>query len=71
MQIKEVLESESKVLTSSQREEYFHRGYLKLEGFLDAGWLTRLRSASMRFIEKSRPVSRNNEMFVLENGQLH
>ena len=35
MQLKEVLESESKVLTSSQREEYFHRGYLKLEGFLD------------------------------------
>ena len=71
MQLKEVLESESKVLTSSQREEYFHSGYLNLEGFLDTAWLTRLRSASMRFIEKSRPVSRNNEMFVLENGHCY
>lgn len=68
MQIAEILANKSNILTSTQRRGYFDNGYVKVEGLLDSSWLERLRCASSAFVEKSRTVSENNAMFILEDG---
>ena len=68
MRLEEVLACPPQVLTPEQRAFYFEQGYLHLEDFVSSDWIARLRSASMRLVERSRPLTESNEMFVLDKG---
>jgi ectoine hydroxylase-related dioxygenase (phytanoyl-CoA dioxygenase family) len=56
------------VLTQRQRESYFEDGFLLVERAIDAHWLARLRAATDRLVERSRGVTRSDEVFDLEPG---
>ena len=60
-----VLSHPPKVLSQSDREHYFERGYVLCRGALDASWLARMRDAYERAIERSRTVTRSNRWFSL------
>jgi len=64
----QILSIEPRVLTQRQRESYFEDGFLLLEGAIDAHWLQRLRAATDRLVERSRGVTRSDEVFDLEPG---
>ncbi len=64
----EILSIEPRVLTREQREFYFREGYLLLPGVIDPDWIGRLREATDRLVERSRSVTRSDEVFDLEPG---
>lgn len=64
----EILAIEPVVLTQQQREFYFREGYLLLPGVIDDAWLARLREATDKLVQRSRGVSRSDEIFDLEPG---
>jgi hypothetical protein len=64
----QILAIEPLVLTREQREFYFREGYLLLPGVIDPEWIGRLREATERLVERSRGVSRSDEVFDLEPG---
>ena len=64
----EILSIEPRVLTREQREFYFREGYLLLPGVIDPDWIGRLREATDRLVERSRSVTRSDEVFALEPG---
>ena len=68
MTLDEVLSYPPRVLSREQRAIYFETGYLRLESRVSTDWVERLRSASMRLIEISRPLTESNDMFVLDEG---
>lgn len=61
-----ILSHPAKVLTDELRQSYFDTGFLLLDGFLDADWLSRLRAATADMIERSRAVSESDGIFDLE-----
>lgn len=64
----QILDQPARVLTQAQRESYFEKGYLLVEGFIDAAWLQRLRDGVERLVERSRSVTRSDAVFDLEPG---
>ena len=68
MTLDEVFSYPPRVLSREQRALYFEEGYLCLEGLVAADWIERLRQASARMIELSRPLTESNETFVLDEG---
>ena len=56
------------VVTAEQIECYETDGYLQLESFVDATWMTDLRAASAEFIEQSRLLTSSTRRFDLEAG---
>jgi ectoine hydroxylase-related dioxygenase (phytanoyl-CoA dioxygenase family) len=64
----EILAIEPVVLTQAQREFYFREGYLLVPGVIDAAWLERLREATRKLVERSRNVTKSDEIFDLEPG---
>lgn len=64
----QILSIPPRVLTQRQRESYFEDGFLLVEGAIDAHWLQRLRAATDRLVERSRGVTRSDEVFDLEPG---
>ena len=62
----QILSHPARVLTQAQREFYFAKGYLLLEGFVAKDWIARLRAASDELIERSRAVTRSDAVFDLE-----
>ena len=68
MTLDEVLSHAPSVLSPVQRSAYFELGYLHLEGLVSAEWVERLRRATARMIELSRPLTESNRMFVLDEG---
>lgn len=62
----QVLAIPPRVLTQSQREFYFREGYLMLERVIDQSWLERLRAATAELVERSRGVTRSDNVFDLE-----
>ena len=53
-------------LTQTQRESYFDRGCLKVEGVLGEEWLSPLRDAIGRFVETSKGIEKSNAIFDVE-----
>ncbi len=68
MQPEKVLQHKPTVLTDAQRAAYFAGGYLVLPDYVPASWLARLQAATAALLERSRAVSRSDEIFVLEDG---
>src|SRR5690554_2553859 len=64
----QILAIEPLVLSQAQREFYFREGYLLLPGMIDADWVQRLREATARLVERSRSVTKSDEIFDLEPG---
>ncbi|HXR59261.1 MAG TPA: phytanoyl-CoA dioxygenase family protein [Burkholderiales bacterium] len=64
----DVLKHPARVLTESQRERYFADGFLVLPGHVPAAWVARLKGALDDLMERSRSVTRSDEVWVLEEG---
>ena len=60
-----VLANTPHVLTQSQREHYFERGYVVCRGALDGVWLGRAQDAHERALKRSREVTASNRWFSL------
>ena len=56
------------MLTNSQIDSYHHNGYISVEDVLSGDDLSELRSVTDSFLEQSRSVSENNEVFDLESN---
>jgi ectoine hydroxylase-related dioxygenase (phytanoyl-CoA dioxygenase family) len=64
----EILAIPPKILSQSDRESYFERGYLLVERVVEPEWLDGLRAAVDRLIERSRGISESDAVFDLEPG---
>ena len=64
----EVLSHPPRVLSQAQRESYFEHGYLAVEGFVDDGWLRRLRRITREFFERSREETGSGDVFDVAPG---
>ncbi len=64
----DVLSIRPKVLTQTQRESYFEKGYLLVEKAVGDDWLERLRAVTAAVIEESRGVGRSDAVWDLEDG---
>ena len=64
----QILDIPPRVLSQSQREAYFRDGFILVERAIDDVWLARLREATDRLVERSRSVTRSDEVFDLEPG---
>ena len=56
------------VLTEAQRAQYFQQGYVVLQDYVPEAWLTRLRQAMHELIDRSRSMTRSDDIYVLEDG---
>lgn len=54
------------MLTPDQIQSYINQGYLGVEGIFSAAELDELRTVTDEFVEKSRGVTSNNDVFDLE-----
>ncbi|HMB74906.1 MAG TPA: phytanoyl-CoA dioxygenase family protein [Kiloniellaceae bacterium] len=64
----DVLSHPPKVLSQEQREFYFANGYLLLERFVSEDWLGRLKAATEEMVERSRQVTKSDQVWDLEPG---
>lgn len=58
----------AKVLTEAQREQYFRDGFLILPDYVPPAWVGRLQAALAELMERSRAVTRTDEVYILEEG---
>lgn len=56
------------VLTEAQRKAFFSDGFLILPDYVPPAWLDRLRAATAEMLDRSRSVTRSDNVFVLEEG---
>lgn len=68
MKPQDVLKHKPLVLTEDQRAAYFRDGYLVLENYVSADWLSRLRAAMTEVVDRSRAETRSGDVYVLEQG---
>jgi ectoine hydroxylase len=61
----DILKHPANVLSQGQREFYFERGYLKVEGAVPQDVLDALRAATDELLEESRGVAKSNARFDL------
>lgn len=64
----DILSHPSRVLTRNQREFYFEHGYVNVEGAISREWLDRLRAVSDEMVERARPLTQSDDVFILEEG---
>lgn len=61
-----ILAGKSLILSQQAREAYFEQGYVVATGFLDQGWLQRMRDAYLAAVERSRKICDSNEWYALQ-----
>ena len=61
----DILAHQPRVLSGTQRREYFATGFLAAAGLIPSDWLARLIALSDAFLEESRGVAASNEAFDL------
>ena len=66
MEPRDILSHPAKVLSEAQRADYFEKGYLVVNDFIDAAWLERIWNVTNSFIEQSRGISASDDVFDLE-----
>ena len=64
----EILSHPPLLLSQAQRESYFERGYLLAERVIPDAMVERLRAATAEMVERSRALSRSDQVFDLEPG---
>ncbi len=68
MNPEDVLRYPARVLREAQRAAYFSDGFLILPDYVPSVWLSRLQAATAEMLERSRGVTRSDDVFVLEEG---
>ncbi|BBK33603.1 ectoine hydroxylase-related dioxygenase (phytanoyl-CoA dioxygenase family) [Stella humosa] len=68
MKPEDVLKHPPLVLTQAQRQSYFDNGYLVVPDYVPAAWLARLAAATNDMLDRSRSVTRSDDVFTLEEG---
>lgn len=68
MQIEEILKEPARVLTQSQRESYFSKGFVSVEELVPAETLTELQSVTAEFQDKSRAVTASDDTYDVGPG---
>ena len=66
MNPQDILSRPAKILSNSQRQEYFDSGYLLLPGFLDKSLLKRIVDVADAFVEESKHYDKSDAKFDLE-----
>ena len=61
-----VLKIPPRVLTQAQREHYFRECYILLEKIIGDEWIRKLRAATEELVERSRKVTKSDNVFDLE-----
>ncbi|MFO1363615.1 MAG: phytanoyl-CoA dioxygenase family protein [Burkholderiales bacterium] len=61
-----ILKIAPRVLTQAQREHYFREGYILLEKIIGDEWIRKLRAATDELVERSRKVTKSDNVFDLE-----
>ncbi len=61
-----ILADKPLILSQPAREAYFKQGYIVASGFLDKGWLQRIRDAYLAAVERSRQICDSNNWFSLQ-----
>lgn len=56
------------VLTEAQRAQYFQQGYVVLQDYVPDAWLVRLRDAMSELVDRSRSLTKSDDIYVLEEG---
>jgi ectoine hydroxylase len=64
----QILSIAPKVLSQTQREQYFTQGYLLLPQVINDQWLTRLRDATNQLVERGRTMTKSDKIFDFEPG---
>ena len=64
----QVLSLKPRILTQKQREFYFENGYILLEKILPDSWIERLRAATDEMVDKSRQVTKSDEVWDIDRG---
>ena len=64
----DVLKHPVGVLTEAQRARFFADGFLVLPDYVPAPWLARLKGALDELMERSRRITRPDDIWVLEEG---
>src|ERR1700722_3428904 len=62
----QILDIPPRVLTQAQREFYFNQGYILLEKIIGDDWLAKLRDATEELVERSRKVTKSDQVYDLE-----
>jgi ectoine hydroxylase len=68
MLAQDVLKNPARVLSEAQRAQYFADGFLVLPQYVPPAWLARLQRALAELMERSRGISRSDDIWVLEEG---
>jgi len=64
----DVLKHPTRVLTEAQRARFFADGFLVLPDYVPAPWVGRLKNALGDLMERSRKITRADDIWVLEEG---
>lgn len=64
----DVLKHPARVLTEAQRARFFADGFLVLPDYVPAPWVGRLKGALDELMERSRRITRPDDIWVLEEG---
>ena len=62
----QAMQNPPRVLTQEQRQSYFDKGFLLVEGLIDPEWVERLLAATDEMVERSREMTRSDAVFDLE-----
>lgn len=68
MQIEEILKEPARVLTQSQRESYFSKGFVSVEELVPAETLAELQRVTAEFQDKSRAVTASDDTYDIGPG---
>lgn len=61
-----ILSQQPRILTDTQRQSYFTKGYLLVENIISSDWITRLLEITEQMIDKSRSLIESDAVFDLE-----
>ncbi len=59
----DILQHNPKVVSQTQREQYFHDGFLTIPNAIPAEWVERLKTLSEQFLDASRRFSASDNVF--------
>ena len=66
MNRQDILARSPTVLSKEQRTFFFERGYVRLEGLIDSGWLERLRTTTAAVLERAGRLTVSDDVLDLE-----
>ncbi|MBH67389.1 MAG: phytanoyl-CoA dioxygenase [Rhodospirillaceae bacterium] len=65
MRTEEILEKPARILTKTQREEYFENGFLTMNEIIPNNWVKRLRACSEKLLNKSSLLEASDAAYDL------